>query len=267
MSSAGDRKADRADRAADQAASEEKPREERKVSRGRSPRKPSSSTRTPRSKSAVSTKSTPTTPKSAPAKAKSARGTTPPLPVPPVGLGVGVNVGAADENKEKFPMGLDGAPDMARVILPWEMTTEKATETSIAEPMYSASKPAETMTPSLPTTRPVESNYVSTGISQPHTPEMATMPDASTLSYPNTFSPATTAAYTKQGLPVFTSSSPIPFAPTDQQPRTQPLPQLPLQESAHQPRHVPNDEDSPLQAPPPPPIVNNFSQNPRFYSQ
>lgn len=289
----------------EQAAREKKAAEESKLSRGsrtpkspRSPRK-SSSTRTARGRGARIEPSSSMSP--------------PPLPVPTIGLGMQENiittsaavvsvgaVGAGAVGVGPVSVG-ESRPLPARAISsPWE-GAKMETETSITDPICPASKPTEVLTPSMrPTSMPAtEPNSIPAGIPSPHTPESTMIPPGSSgrksvsharsishgRSVSNTFSPATTtAAQTKQGLPVFTSTSPIPFATEFSQ---NPNPNQLQQQAAHNanakakaqaqaqalqtshPHHDPNqhilsDEDSPLG---PPPVPYNFQQNRRFYSQ
>lgn len=279
----------------EQAAREKQAAADGKLSRGsrtlkspRSPRK-SSSTRTARGRG---TRTEPSSSMSPPA-----------LPDPTIGLGMQDNiattgatfVSAGAVGAEAISVGESRPNPTPAVSSPWEGARVE-TETSIADPIFPASVPTEVLTPSMrPTSMPAaESNYISAGMPSPHTPEIAMVSSASVKnsvsharsmshgrSVSNTFSPAaTTAAQTKQGLPVFTSTSPIPFA-TEFSQNQNPL----QQQAAHNakakaqaqaqalhvshPRHDPNqhiisDDDSPLG---PPPIPHNFQQNRRFYSQ
>lgn len=240
--------------AEEQAAREKKATEDRKPPRGsRTPKSPrsvrkNSSTKTARGRSSR----TETTPSTSP----------PPIPSAPIGLGMPENI-----TTSAAAVVTAGPSDVATAVSSWEAIQKQLeTKASTTEPICPASKPTETMTPSLSTAQEQkQSNYITAGMPSPHTPELGMVPGTGNVrSASQTFSPAMTAAQTKQGLPSFTSNSPIPFAGEYQ--KVQSVPQVPLHKT--HPRHDPNqhifsDEDSPLGPPP----LQPFSQSRRFYSQ
>lgn len=139
----------------------------------RSPRKPSG-TKTPRS------------------KASSARSSVAPSSSPPL-------LPTGDVMKQE-------KTETQSIPSPWESAESSIMDTTMqdfAVPQSSA--------PYVPESTFQPSTHFDTNTSPPFTPNLSQTPD---LPGPqsNTYTPPTAAGQTKQGLPVFTSSSPIPFA-------------------------------------------------------
>ncbi|KAJ5580056.1 uncharacterized protein N7459_006041 [Penicillium hispanicum] len=184
-----------------QAAREKKTSEERKqTSKGtrapkspKSPRKTSGS-KSARSRSAVRSETTPTS-------------SLPPLPTPSLENLPNVVVMKQENPASKFGMSSD-APFASSPLA----SAAESIDSSATDGIVPASKPSEWTAPLVSTSAVQQTTTFATQASPPLTPDNITPnPDAS-HPHSNIFSPPMSAAQTKNGLPVFTSSSPIPFA-------------------------------------------------------
>jgi histone deacetylase HOS3 len=94
---------------------------------------------------------------------------------------------------------------------PWESAESSIMDTTMQD--FAAPQPSA---PYVPESTFQPSTHFDTNTSPPFTPNLTQPPD---LPGPqsNTYTPPMAAGQTKQGLPVFTSSSPIPFAPPGHQ--------------------------------------------------
>lgn len=90
-------------------------------------------------------------------------------------------------------------------------TAGGSAESTNMDVMFPASKPQEWMAPSTGATITAQPSTFAANASPPLTPENPQMSDANPVQS-GVFSPPTSEAQTRTGLPVFTSNTPIPFA-------------------------------------------------------
>ncbi|KAJ5675742.1 hypothetical protein N7462_008639 [Penicillium macrosclerotiorum] len=183
----------------EQAAREKKAAEERKAA-SKAPKPPksprssrkASGSKIARGKAAICSE---VTPSSSP----------PPLPMPPSDLAT------SDLIKQEKPSSNFGvASDTPTASSPWDSAAETV-DSSLMDISLQSSKPFEWPAPSVPASAFQQTPMSGTNSSPPLTPNLPQNPHLSTHSS-NIYSPPTSTSQTKQGLPVLTSSSPIPFS-------------------------------------------------------
>ncbi|KAJ5778313.1 hypothetical protein N7520_001559 [Penicillium odoratum] len=181
----------------EQAAREKRANEERRRSArgGRTPKSPTSRKPAP---GAINTK-TGIRPEILPTNSP------PDLPTPPIGVSAS-DAAVKKENQSSFP--IDFSSETLASTLPMSANSSGPSGMGI---MFPASAPSETVSRSMSPSISQQPALFTTSNSPPHTPGSHMHMDMSPRQA-NVFSPPTSEGQTKTGLPVFTSSSAIPFA-------------------------------------------------------
>lgn len=198
----------------EQAVRERKANEARKqnANRAKTPKSPAtrkttSGTKTARGKAAVR-------PEILPASSP------PALPTPPIGVSASDATVKQENQPFNFGLSSDTLVASSPMMLPANPSGSSAMET-----MFPAAKSSEWATPSVSPAVSQQPTSFATEASPPHTPGNDLDRGISTPQS-SVFSPPTSEGHTKTGLPVFTSSSAIPFAasetPTERRPQDQP---------------------------------------------
>ena len=144
----------------------------------------------------------------------------PALPTPPIGVSASDDMAKQENQPSNFGLSSDTLVASSPMMPP-----ANAAGPSAMELMFPVAKPSEWATPSVPPATSQQQASFATTDSPPQTPDNNLHMDISPLQS-NVFSPPTSEGHTKTGLPVFTSSSAIPFAAsettTERHPKDQP---------------------------------------------